>query len=545
MLYREICRILGLYSFGFTFAFLLPLAVALYFEQHNPNEPGSSIYFLQSIFMSLTCALFFYMIGYKCKSVIYKREGIASVVLIWILTPILAGLPFWLSGTLTDPIQAYFEAVSGLTTTGATVLSAKNFGPDGAEIPWATVIPGVIPTTYEYFGTVDPIRDPLTGQIIAQGIEAVPRGLLFWRSFLQWLGGVGVVVLFVAILPALGIGGKLLFQAEMTGPIKDTMTPRIKETAMRLWKIYIVLTLFQILVMFLVMPQLHWFDAAALAFSTISTGGFSVKNEGIAAYQSPGLEWTLIIFMIMGSINFSLYYFLSKGKFYKFYEPEFLLFLSIIACASLLTIWKIYGHANHLLNGDTTPPLNLSDATRYGAFQTVSAMTSTGFSTANYDLWPYAAQIIIFIIIFVGGMSGSTSGGMKVIRHFMIFRIVQNKVESLFHPESIKNFNVGNRGIDSASAMMVMSFFVILISLATLGTVLYVFNGVDLETALGLSACMINNGGMAFRAAGPLGSCAFLSDFGLIISSMLMIFGRLEFFAFLSLLVPAFWSRNS
>lgn len=544
MLYREICRILGLYIFGFAFAFLIPLGAAIYFEIHDPLEPRTSSFFLQSILVCLTCAVFFYMIGYKCKSIIYRREGIASVVLIWIITPILAGLPFWLSGTLTDPIQAYFEAASGLTTTGATVLAPKNFGPDGVEIPLNIVVPGVVPTVYQFYGTVSPIRDS-TGQIIAQGIEAVSKGLLFWRSFLQWLGGLGVVVLFVAILPALGIGGKLLFQAEIAGPIKDTMTPRIKETAMRLWKIYIVLTLLQILVLFFVAPSLNWFDTTTVAFSTISTGGFSVKNEGIAAYHNPGMEWVIIIFMILGGINFSLYYFLSKAKFYKLYEPEFLLYLAILIIASIIAIWKLYGNNNYLLNGSMTPPMELKEAIRYGIFQTVSAQTSTGFATANYDLWPYAVQIIMFIVFFIGGMSGSTSGGMKVIRPFIIFRIVQNKVESLFHPESIKNYNVGTRGIDNSSAMTVMSFFAILIALATLGTVLYVFDGIDLETSISLSACMINNGGMAFRAAGPISSCAFLSDFGLILSSILMILGRLEFFAFLSLLVPGFWSRYS
>ncbi len=544
MLYREICRILGLYIFGFTFAFLIPLGAALYFEINNPLEPRTSTYFLQSIFVCLTCAVFFYMIGYKCKTIIYRREGIASVVLIWIITPIFAALPFWLSGTLSDPIQAYFEATSGLTTTGATVLAPKNFGPDGIEIPIQTIVPGVIPTVYEYFGTVSPIRDP-SGQIVAQGIEAVSKGLLFWRSFLQWLGGLGVVVLFVAILPALGIGGKLLFQAEIAGPIKDTMTPRIKETAMRLWKIYIILTFIQMLVLYFVDPAMSWFDTFTISFSTISTGGFSVRNEGIAAYHSPGIEWVIIIFMILGGINFSLYYYLSKAKFYKLYEPEFLLYLAIIIVASTLAVWKLYGNVNPLLDGSKGPNMDFYEAVRYGLFQTVSAQTSTGFATANYDLWPYAVQIILFIAFFIGGMSGSTAGGMKVIRQFMIFRIVQNKVESLFHPESIKNYNVGSRGIDHGSAMMVMSFFAILIALATLGTVFFVFDGMDLETALSLSGCMINNGGMAFRAAGPMNSCAFLSDFGLILSSILMVFGRLEFFAFLALLVPGFWSRSS
>lgn len=549
MLYREICRILGLYIFGFTLALLLPFAIACYLEfSPNPAEavyPKCAMCFLGTIVVSLTCAVLFYMIGYRSRPLLYRREGIVAVVMIWLITPALAGLPFWLSSTLKDPCQAYFEAASALTTTGATVLIAKNYDTKGNEIPIKYTVPGVITTIYEYYGTVSPIRNPLTGEVIYEGIEAVPKALLFWRGLLQWLGGVGVVVLFVAILPALGIGGKLLFQTEITGPIKEAVTPRIKETAAQLWKIYLILTLIQICVLFIVNPSLSWLDITTIAFSTISTGGLSVKNNSIGAYNDPLMEWVIIIFMILGSINFSLYYFLLKGKIYKFTDPEFILFVAIIVVESIVTVGALIGQTIYLLNDTSIKQTGFHDAVRYGVFQIISAQTSTGFVTANYDLWPYGVQVLLLIATFIGGMSGSTAGGMKVIRQYMIFRIVQYKIESLFRPDNVRTFQIGNRPVDNNSIMMVLSYFAIILSLSVLGTLVYVFDGIDPESALGLVACMINNGGMPFRVAGPLGSCAFMSDFALLFSSLYMILGRLEFFAVIALLIPAFWKQDS
>ncbi len=550
MLYREICRILGIYIFGFTIALLIPFVIALCFEySSDPKEaiyPKCALAFLETIFVSLTCATLFYMIGYKSRTLLFRREGIVAVVMIWLITPLLAGLPFWFSGTLKDPCQAYFETASAMTTTGATVLIAKNYdSKTGQEIPIKYTVPGVITTVYEYYGTVNPIRNPLTGEILHEGIEAVSKALLFWRGFLQWLGGVGVVVLFVAVLPALGIGGKLLFQTEITGPIKDAITPRIKETAAQLWKIYLILTLAQIGVLFIVNPHLNWLDITTIAFSTISTGGLSIKNNGIAAYNDPTLEWIIIIFMILGSINFAYYYFILKGKFYKFTDPEFILFLAIIVVESIVTVWALIGHNFYPLNDQKVQIAGLHDSIRYGIFQILSAQTSTGFVTANYDLWPYGIQVLILIATFVGGMSGSTAGGMKVIRQYMIFRIVQYKIESLFRPDNVRTFQIGNRPVDNNAIMMVLSYFAIILSLSVLGTLVYVFDGIDPESALGLVACMINNGGMPFRVAGPLGSCAFMSDFALLFSSLYMILGRLEFFAVIALFIPGFWRQDS
>jgi len=548
MLYRDICRIVGFYLLLLAAFLLIPLGLSLYYQfftdplQHP--QPYTTLDFLYTILATLALSGLLIFLGRNSEGSMYRKEGLAAVVLIWLLTPALSGLPFLTSGTLHNFWQAYFEMASGYTTTGSTVLMAKKYDPAGQEIPLTKTIVGVENVQYHFYGTVKPLRDPQNGAIVKEGVEAVEKTLLFWRSLTQWIGGGGIVVLFVAILPLLGVGGKLLFQAEVTGPSKGALTPRVKETAIRLWKIYLFLSLLEVAALLLFNHKLPLFDAVTLTFSTLSTGGFSIKNESVAAYHSPAMEWVIIVFMIAGSVNFSLYYHAGKGKFFKLYETEFLLFaiLLIILCAG--AVYAIMGRPQIGLNGLSQGIFTAQEAFRYGVFQMVSAMTSTGFVTTNYDFWPYAAQALLWMAMFFGGMSGSTAGGIKTIRLFILFRVAQYKVESLFHPENLRIFRIEKWEVDPSMAITVLCFFLIVASVSALGTLLYIFDGIDLETALGLVACMVNNTGFSFRMAGPQYSCAFLSDFSLIVSALLMIMGRLEFYAILAVLVPAFWKKN-
>lgn len=551
MFFRDICRIVGIFTLFFTAVLLIPFLLAVYYQYiadpgDHPQEHVANA-FLDAIAISLICGASLLFIGRKASGHLFRREGLAAVVLIWFLTPALAALPFYLSGTLENPWQAYFESSAGFTTTGSTVMQAKKFDPEtGKEVPYVVKWTGVRDTTYTFYGTIDPIRDPVTGAILYEGLEAVSKVLLFWRSFIQYLGGLGIIVLFVAVLPVLGVGGKLLFWTEAPGPMKDALTPRIKETAMQLWKIYLGLTVLQVFVLMLTNAKMEWFDAITLALSTMSTGGTSIHNEGIAYYQNVATEWVIIVFMIFGSINFSLYYYILKGKLYRLYDRELLLYLALMIIACVFVVWKLQGTEEVLMTKSATPTLfTWDDSIRYGVFQMVSTLTSTGFVTANYDAWPYIIQVIMLIAMFVGGMSGSTSGGMKVIRVYMLFKIAQNKVESFFRPSTVQNFQVGERRVDPDTATLVLCFFLTLISMSVLGVFMYILNGLDPETAIGLVACNINNSGFSFRMAGPTSSCAFLTDFGLAWSSLLMLFGRLEFFAVLAVLVPAFWKQHS
>lgn len=548
MFYRQICKVLGLYLYGIAATLLLPLGVAIYFRYFFPEDLHPQTHtvdaFSFTILICLVLASTIYFIGRSTTARLYRKEALISVVIIWFLTPALAALPFYLSNTLTNPIQAYFEAASGLTTTGSTLLYPKKFNEEGKEIPNTREVVGIHGTTYTFYGTVDPIRDPKTGEILFQGIEAVSKAVLFWRSFLQWLGGLGIIVLFVAILPILGIGGRVLFFMESPGPIKDSLTPRIKETASLLWKIYLAMTLAEVSLLMYTNPEMDLFNAVCVTFSTISTGGFSLYNNSIAAYQNAWTDWVVLIFMALGSVSFAIYYYALKGKFYRAYEPEFILFFTLLTVTCWFTAWSLVGTPKDLLGYPAEGVYNWTEAIRYGFFQMVSAHTSTGFVVADYDLWPYPVQVLMLIVMYVGGMAGSTAGGVKVIRYYILFRIVQNRVENLIRPETVRQFRLGNREVDSGTSMMVMSFFVVVIAISVLSTFLYVLDGVDPETAIGLVACMINNTGMSFRVAGVSGSCTFLSDFGCILSSFLMILGRLEFFAVLAILVPAFWKQT-
>lgn len=550
MLYRDICKVLGLFLYGFTAALLVPVLLEIYYlhfaspEEHpQPHALGS---FIATIAITLVLAFILRLIGRGTSGILYRRESLLTVVIIWLLTPALGGLPFYLSNTLTNPHAAYFESMSGFTTTGASVMQAKLYDPDtGKEKKIEVEICGPVPTTYSYYGTIEPVRDPTTNKILFEGIEAVGKPLLFWRSFIQWLGGVGIVVLFVAVLPMLGVGGKMLLNSEITGPVKDSFTPRIKESALQLWKIYVGLTIAQFFLLMLTNDKMHWLDSITITFSTLSTGGFSIKNSSIASYNSAATEWIVILFMILGGINFSLYYFLFRGKLYRLYEREFLLYILAILIVCSLAAWYLIGAPKTLLTGDSNGFFTTSEAIRHGTFQLVSAQTSTGFATVNYDRWPYIIQVLMLIVMFVGGMSGSTAGGIKIIRHYMLFRIAQFKVENLFRPETVRKFKVGDRDVDAGASILVLCFFLVIVAVSTLGTFLFVADGLDPETALGCVGCCVNNVGLGFRAANPSGSFAFMSDFSLTLSSLLMILGRLEFFTVLAILVPAFWRQNS
>jgi len=549
MLYRDICKILSYFFFGLAAAMILPLFVAAYYEFAAPPEAHpqahGTVVFLETIGISALLGLFCRRIGQNVSGYLFRREGIIVVVLIWFLSPAVAGIPYLLSGTLQNPFQAYFEAASGFTTTGATTFFPKRFNSEGKEIPYQRTIKGVHDTTYTFYGTIEPIRDSVTGIITHEGVEAVGKAILFWRSFTQWLGGMGIIVLFVAVLPALGVGGRQLFHAEMPGPIKDSLTPRIKETASNLWKIYLGITLLQVVLLMLTDEEISLFDAVTITFSTVSTGGFSVKNASIGAYKSASTEWVIIIFMFLSSVNFSLYFFMMRGKLYRLYDTELILYIFMLAASCLLCTYFLVGTEKILLVDGEAGVFSLEEALRYGSFQVISAQTTTGFSTANYNIWPYTTQVIMILVMYFGGMAGSTAGGMKVMRHFMIFRIVQYKVESLFRPETVRTFRIANSEVDTGAVVRTLSYFVIVVAIATLGAFLMMMDGFDPESAFATVTLMINNIGIGFRITGPTESCAFMTNESLSLSSLLMIMGRLEFFAVLAILVPAFWKQRS
>lgn len=549
MLYRQILRVVGAFLLGFAFTFLIPLIYALYLQSYPIVEavhsPRDAFAFFMSFFVCGGVGALFSLIGRVQQGALYRREGLASVVIIWVLAPAMAALPFLFSGTLHNPFQAYFEATSGLTTTGASVISAKQYDPEThQEIPYKQEVKGVLDTLYIYYGNIEPLRNA-DGTIIKEGIEAVSHPLLLWRSFIQWLGGGGIVVLFVAILPALGVGGKMLYYTETSGPLKETITPRVKETAVVLWKIYGVFTLLQIGLLLATNAQMTLFDAINITFATLSTGGFSIHNSGIGFYHNANTEWVIIAFMFIGSLNFSLFFYCFRGKLYRLFDPELIVYTLCILAAGLFITFQILGTQRYLLTTDEAGGIfGFSDALRTAFFQSVSAQTSTGFSSVNYDTWPYAAQVILLIVLYLGGMSGSTSSGIKAIRLILLFRIAQHKIESMFQPERVRTFKIGEKEVTDSVTIGVLCFFLIIVTMSALGVFFLSLDGIDLQTALTIVAATINDAGFGFREAGPLNSYAFLSNFSLTITSILMILGRLEFFAVLVILVPNFWRQK-
>lgn len=547
MLYREIARTLGYYLYFLAATLCVPLLLALYFEYladpATHPQPHSSMAFGGAVFICLAIAEGLRYMGRHAEGHLYRREGLAVVVSIWFLSAFVGGLPFFLSGTLSNPLDAYFEAMSGFTTTGATVMHPKAFDDLGNEVAIEKTLSEYYDTDYVFYGTVDPVVDPETGEVLYTGVEAVSKALLFWRSFMQWLGGMGIVVLFVAILPLLGVGGKVLFQAEVPGPVKEAITPRVKETASLLWKLYLSFSLVEVALLLWTNAEMSIFDAVCITLSNVSTGGFSTHNASIAYFDNPSTEWVIIVFMLIGSINFALYFYCLRGQFYRLYEPEFILYTILLLVFSSMVTWNLMDTEKILLDGQTGIFSSL-ESVRYGFFHLISAQTSTGFATSDFDKWPYVNQALLLTVMFLGSMSGSTGGGIKVVRHFMLFKIAQNKVESIFRPERVRSFRISGKMVDSTTATTVLCFFLIVASLSVLGTLLLALNGVDLETSLTVTTCMLNNIGLAFRMAGPTESFAFLPAFGKILSCCWMVLGRLEFYAVLVILIPAFWREH-
>ncbi len=550
MRYRELCRILGVYLYFLSATILFHFGMALYFQSladpaTHPQPHATLAFAITFIACATLATLCRFLWGRRASGALFRREGLALVVVIWFVTGLFGALPFTLSGTLENPIDAYFEAISGLTTTGSSAMQAKSYGPSGEEIPITATFPGVPPIHYEFYGTVRPVIDPVTGATLATGVEAVGRAVLFWRSFLNWIGGMGIVMLFLAILPALGVGGKVLYQAEMPGLVKDALTPRIRDTASLLWKIYIGLTFLQVVLLTVTNHEMPLFDAITIAFSSLSTGGFSVRNSSIGYYESAATDWITILFMVLGSLNFVLFTYILKRKFRRIFEPEFNVYIVFLFVMTFILAFNLRGTQEALLTSQSEPAtFNFMAALRYGCFQLVSLQTTTGFATANFDIWPYISQVLLLTVMFFGGMSGSTSGGIKMIRIVALVRLTIQKIENMFKPETVRALRIGPSEITSERGVTVLTFFFIVMGLTLIGTFLLVADGVDPETSLSVNACMLNNIGQAFRMGGPTQSFAFLSPFGKILSIFWMIFGRLEYFAVLLVFLPGFWKRS-
>ncbi|MCX7818978.1 MAG: TrkH family potassium uptake protein [Kiritimatiellae bacterium] len=418
-----------------------------------------------------------------------RREGIAAVVAGWVAASLAGAVPFRLSGAIPTWTAAIFETVSGLTTTGASVLARP---------------------------------------------ETLPRGLLLWRSMTHFIGGMGVLLLFVAVLPLVGTGGMQLFRAEMTGPTKDRLTPRIAGTAKRLWAVYLVLNAAEIVALRL--AGMGWFDAVCHSFATIATGGFSTRSESLGAFTSPAIHWIVIVFMMLSGVNFALHYRAGLGRFDVYArDSEFKLYLLVLTVSTVVVctvVWSSRVFAKP------------ADALRHAAFTVISIATSTGFTTVDYDQWPALARWVLFLLMFVGGCAGSTSGSIKVVRVLIALRLTAREVFRWLQPEAVVSVKVDREAVDPPLLMNVMVFILLYLMVFAAGSLLMGLHfGADWISAASSVATCMGNIGPGFGAVGPSLNYSSIPSPGLALLTVLMLLGRLELFTVLVLFVPAFWRR--
>ena len=419
---------------------------------------------------------------------LFRQEGILIVVAAWGLASVFGALPYLWTGTLSSPVDALFESASGFTTTGASVLT---------------------------------------------DIEAAGRGILFWRCFTQWLGGMGIIVLFVALLPEIVPGARFLFKLEVPGPTAETLHPRVRDTAIVLWKIYLLFTAAQTLA--LMLAGLDLYDALTHTFATLSTGGFSPRNASVAAFGSPLVEVIVIVFMVMAGVNFSLYYALRNRRTrVVLRDPELRVYLLLIAILALVIT------ADLLVSGTYREP---GRALLDSLFQVVSLLTTTGFATADFDTWPLLSRVLLVAVMFVGGCAGSTSGSMKVSRMLIGLKFALREVRLVYSPHLVRSIFVGGKPVPESVVRSVSGFFILFITSWGVGAVLLAVGGDGLVTAATASMAVLGNVGPGLEAVGPIRNYAHFDAVQKLLMVFLMWVGRLEVYAVAAVMTLRFWRR--
>lgn len=418
------------------------------------------------------------------------REGYAVVTSAWAATGFFGSLPYVLTGVTDSFVAAVFESMSGFTTTGATVFT---------------------------------------------DIEALPHGILFWRSLTHWLGGMGIIVLALAVLPFLGVGGMQLFRAEVPGPTPERLRPRIAQTAKLLWFVYLGLTLSQAFLY--VVAGMGPFDAINHAFSTLATGGFSTRNASMAAFDSPAIHWITILFMYLAGINFALHFRAATGRLAYFRDHEWRFYTLVLLGAAGLLV------AVNLVTGTYAPAglAGLERAVRDGLFQAATIVTTTGFITADYELWAPGAQMLLFALFFTGGMAGSTGGGVKAMRVLLMLKHTAIELRKHLHPRAVLLARVGRKVVKEDVMANVIGFVILYLLLFAAGALAMAFLGMDLVTAVGASAATVGNIGPGFGAVGATDHYGWMGDTPLAVLSFLMLVGRLEIYTVLLLFHPETW----
>lgn len=479
MNYRMISYILG-FVLKIEAAFMtLALGVALIYGEQSAWAIG--------ITMGITFAVGLLMgLNKPENKTIQVREGLITVALSWIVMSLLGTLPFFISGTIPSYLDGLFEVVSGFTTTGASILT---------------------------------------------DIESIPKGILFWRSFTHWLGGMGILVFVLAILPITTGHSLHLMRAESPGPETSKLVPNMAKTAKILYSIYFLLTVIEIVS--LMIAGMSLYDAAVSAFGTAGTGGFSVRNASIAAYDSVAVDVIITVFMILFGVNFSLYYLLFAKNIAKAFKSEELriYILTIVVSIVIVTINILPLYSS------------LAESLRYSSFQVGSIITTTGYATTDTNVWPQLSKTILLLLMFFGASAGSTGGGLKAVRVLLLLKSAKRDIEKMLHPNAVKIVRLDKKRVSEDTISGVKTFFFIYLLITGISIFLISLNGYDLETSATAVIACINNIGPGFGMVGATGHYAFFSDFSKIVLSINMLVGRLEVYPMLILFIPSIWKR--
>jgi trk system potassium uptake protein TrkH len=478
---RRVLSLVGLVVFFMGIAMLISMVVALIFQD------GSALAILVSALIAMAIGLgLFVQDTSRRKGDFSLKDGYGIVGFSWVAASLVGALPFLLSGSIPGYAMAIFESTSGLTTTGSTILD---------------------------------------------DIEALPKGILFWRSFLHWLGGMGIIVLSVAILPYLGLGGMQLYRAESPGPTKDKLKPRIQQTAELLWKVYLVITAVCFLLLWA--AGMNWFEAINHTFSTVATGGFSIYNESVGHFHAPLIQYIVIFFMALCGMSFALHYRAFTGNPKEYLRTEELrLYLSIILLATLFI------YLSRVNEG-----LPLEQNLRESLFQVVSILTTTGYGTADYELWTPFAQVTLLFLMVAGGCAGSTAGGFKVIRILLLGKYLKTSLDQQLHPSGVFVIKLDGVRVKREVLQNILGFCMVALLLMALTAFVLTSFGVDILTAFSAALSSVGNIGPGVGDIGPTESYSSIPTEGIWLLSLCMIMGRLEVFSLLILFLPQTWRQ--
>ena len=479
---KMIFRILGILLYLEGMMFLVCTLVSLFYNESD------YIYFVYSMLINFGVGSILFFFGKNADKRLSRRDGYCIVAFTWLFFTLFGMLPFYISGSIPSVTDAFFETMSGFTTTGASILD---------------------------------------------NIESLSHGMLFWRSFTQWIGGLGIVFFTIAILPIFGVGNQVLFSAEATGVNHDKIHPKISKMAKGLWMVYLVLTAVEAILLWF--GGMGVFDAVCHSFTSTATGGFSTKQSSVAYWNSPFIEYTIAIFMMLSALNFSLYFMCLKGKFRHLWKDDEVrgFFISVFTVTLIIMVSLMaYNH------------YDIEKAFRKALFQVVTVHSSTGFTTDDYNYWmPFTWMLIVYATV-VGGCTGSTSGGIKVMRLLILLRNAKNELARLIHPRAVFPVKINRQTVDPMTISAVTTFTLLFLICGFVGWVALMMMGVELTDAFGVVYSSMGNAGVALGNYGPAFSWSGLPDGAKWILSFLMLLGRLELYAILLMFVPSFWHNR-